>query len=413
MKRFILILVSVVMMLSFAGCGKKTAPTGKREDKTAINVKVETVKETSIAEVAVYTGEVKASESASVSSKASGTAKTVRKEIGDYVEAGEILATIDDTDYRTQYNQAQAAYNQAQAQYNSIINGSAEQTKIQLESALNAAKIEFNNAQTNYNNQKILYENGAISKVAYDAAVTRLENAKLNLETAQKNYDLTVDVVLNENKASAKAALDMASVQLQAAQNALNNTVIKAPISGYIAGRNTNAGQIIAQGVEIFSIKSTNTVDVQVNVTESVISHITAGSAASVSVKAAGAEKIAATVTNVSTAKDLQSGMYKVIVQIDGINSDLKDGMIADVEITLNESAEAIVVSANALLEAEDGTKYVYIADGKNAKKVDVITGITTDDKVEIISGVCVGDKVIVSGKEYLSEKNTAIKIVE
>lgn len=412
MKRIVLLILSVVMMLSFSGCGKKETANVEKQT-SAVNVKVEAAKETSISDVAVYTGEVKASASATVSAKASGTAKTVKKEIGDYVEAGEVLATIDDTDYRIQYNQALAAYNQVKAQYNSIINGSSQQTKIQLEATLNAAKIEYNNAEINYNNQKILYENGAVSKSVYDAAVTRFENAKLNLETAQKNYDLTVDVLLDESATSAKASLDSAKVQLEAAQNMLNNTVIKAPISGYIASRNTNVGQIIAQGVEIFSIKSTNTVDVQINVTESVISYIVPGAKATVNVKAAGKGSFDATVTNVGTVKDMQTGMYKVIVEVNEINSLLKDGMFADVEITLSESSEALVISAEAILEDEDGTKYVYVADGNNAKRVDVVTGITTDEKVEIISGISTGDKVIVSGKEYLSDKNTDIRIVE
>ena len=134
---------------------------------------------------------------------------------------------------------------------------------------------------------------------------------------------------------------------------------------------------------------------------------------ATVNVKAAGEGSFDATVTNVSTVKDAQTGMYKVIVEVDGINSLLKDGMFADVEITLSESAEAVVISAEALLEDEEGTKYVYVADETTAKRVDVVTGITTDEKVEIISGISTGDKVIVSGKEYISDKNAEIRIVE
>ncbi len=345
MKRFTLTALCVIMALSFTGCGKKTDTTVKSTDSSAINVKVEKVTETSIADSVTYSGEVKATESASVSAKASGTARSVLKDIGDYVTKGETLATIDDTDYRTQLNLAQVAYNQA---------------------------------KTNYENQKYLYENGAISKVAFDSAEAAFENASLNL---------------------------------QMARNALNNTIVTAPISGYIAGRNTNPGQLISPGVEIFSIKSAE-VEVQVNVTESVISNIAVGSKATVSVKAAGLEDVEATVKNVGVTKDAYTGMYKVIIGIEE-NSVIKDGMFAEVEITLNESTEAIVISSNALLDADDGTKYVYVADGENARRVDVVTGIVTDEKVEIISGISVGDEVIVSGKEYISEKNTAIKIVD
>lgn len=415
MKKIIITVIIAATVLAFGGCGKtdKNVSSSKVSDTAATNVTVEEAAFTSIANVATYTGEVKASETVSISAKASATAKTVNVEVGDYVNAGDVLLVLDDTDYRTQYNQARAAYNQAVAQYNSITNGTAQQTTLQLESALNAAKIEYNNAKTNYENNKVLYDKGAISKTAYDAAYTRYENAQLNLNTAQSNYDLATGVVLGENAAAAKAAVESANVQIDAAQNAINNTVVYAPISGYVASRNTNEGQMVAQGVEIFVIKSTDTVDIEINVTESVVSDLATGEEAYVTVKSVNEEKITGTISNIAAAKDSYTGMYKVIVEVDGINTELKDGMIADVELTLDKTSEAVVIPAEALLEDADGNKYVYIAKDNKAERADVELGITTDSYAEVISGVSEGDKIVVSGKEYLSEKNNAIKIVD
>ena len=483
MKRFAIVLLSIAMLISFSGCSEKDASVDKDNKVAAINVKVEEVGKTSIADVITYTGEVKASETVSVSSKASASAKEVKVEIGDYVKAGDVLLVLDETDYKLQYDkavnaynqslimctqseatysqaqaavgqseaaykQAEAAYNGALSTYNSVINGTAKQSEIQLKTALDAAKIEYDNAKLNYDNQKTLYESGAISKSVLDTAETRYNNAKLNYDTAQENYDLTVNVILTENadKAyanvlsaqeamnSAKAAIESAKVgvesakvnvdrtkadvanaeiQVQSAKNALDNTVIKAPISGYIATKNTNEGQMVAQGVEIFAIKETKTVDVDINVTEAVVSGLKLGSETSVLVKAVSKEKFEGVITNISPAKDAKTGMYKVTVRIDGVNEVLKDGMFADVEITLAKAAEAVVISADAIMEDKDGTKYVYIAKGDKAKRIDVVAGIITDTSVEIISGISVGDKVIISGKEYLSEKNNDIKIVK
>lgn len=414
MKKLTLTALSLVLLLSVTGCGKGKEAS-KEQNVTvneAVNVSVYSAKKEVIEDTVTYTGEIKASESTSVSSKASGTAKAVYREIGDYVNAGDILLQIDDTDYRTQYNQANAAYQSALAQYNSITNGTAQQTKLQLETALNAAKIEYNNAKINYDNQKVLYENGAISKVTYDSAVTRYENAQLNLNTAQSNYDLTVDVVLQESKASAKAALDSASVAVQAAQNALNNTIVRAPISGYIASRNANKGQMVAAGVEVFSIKATQSIDAIINVTESVISGITVGAKAIVSVKAAGVEGIEGSVSNVSPVKDAKTGMYAVSVAISNAGGVINDGMFADITLTLNASVDAVVIPSESITE-EDGVKYVYIAKGDSAERVEITTGIITDEYTEIISGISEGDNVVVTGKDYLSAENNKIKIVE
>ncbi len=456
------------MIFSFCGCQKEDVSADK-DDRSAVNVKVENVKAESIADVITYTGEVKASQSVSVSSKVSATANEVPVEVGDYVNEGDVLLILDDTDYRLQYDRAVNTYNQAlivcnqaenalaqaeaavgQAEanyasavstYNSVVNGTAQQTTLQLKAALDAAKIEYDNAQINYENQKILYENGAISKSAFDMAVTRFDNAKLNYDTAKQNYDLAVNVLLAENEEKAKAAVtaaqqsvnsakagvesvksnvelaktdvENAQIQVDSAKNALDNTVIKAPNSGYIAAKNTNRGQMVAQGIEIFSIKETDIINVEINVTEAIISGLMVGSEAVVFVDAVSNEKFTGFISNINPTKDARTGMYNVTVQIDGINEVLKDGMFADVEITLAEAVETTVIPSDALLENSDGTKYVYIAKGDKAKKVDVVTGIITNDSVEIISGVSVGDEVIVTGKEYLSDKNTDIKIVK
>lgn len=413
MKKILITVVILSMMLTVAGCGNDKDASSDKISGAATNVTVEEVKVDSISETAEYTGEVKASESVSISSKISATAETVNVEVGDFVNEGDVLLIMDDTDYRIQYNQAQAVYNQALAQYNSITNGTAQQTTLQLEASLNSAKIEFNNAKTNYENHKVLYESGAVSKSAYDTAYTRYENAQLNLNTAQSNFDLSTGVVLNENKAAAKASVDSAKVQVEAAQNALDNTVIYAPISGYVAARNTNEGQIVAPGVEIFSIKATDVVDIEVNVTESVISDLEIGDEACVNVKSVNDEKITGTISNIAATKDSYTGMYKVVVKVDGINTELKDGMIADVALTLDNNAKAKVIPSEALMEDSEGKKYVYIAVSGKAERKNVETGISSDTMTEVVSGLKKGDKVIVSGKEYISEKNNDIKIVD
>ena len=426
MKRIISLTLLAALIFTVSGCGKKEAAI-KDDSLTAVAVTVKAAEVMPIENNVSYTGEIKAAETTSVSAKVSGACVTVYKNVGDFVNAGDILLKIDETDYRTQYNsaqaglnQAQAAYNAASASYNSIINGTAEQSKLQLESALSAAKIEYNNAKTNYDNMKILYDTGAISKTAFDAAQTRFDNAKLQLDSAQNNYDLTTNVVLVENATSAKAQVENANaailaaqVGVQAAKNNLENTVVRAPISGYIASKNANKGQMVPAGVEIFSIKATAAVDAKINVTESIIPLVKAGTKASVSVKSAGVENVEGTVTSASPTKSASTGMYEVCVAINNESGILKDGMFADITLTLDSSVDALTVLSEAVMEDEDGTKYVYVAKGEKAERKNIETGIVTEEITQIVSGIKEGEKVIVSGKEYLSEKNNDIRIVK
>ena len=378
LKKCVALLLSVLILMTVSGCGD--TETVNKTSSEGINVTVESVSIQTIEETVTYTGELKAAASTSVSAKVSGNAEMIYCEIGDYVNEGDILMQIDKTDYQTQYDQAYAAYTSVLSQSSTLIS---------------SAQIEYNNAKTNLDNQKVLYDNGAISKVAYDSAETRFTNAEINLNAAKEQSGL----------ASAEAALT-------AAQNALDYTTVCAPISGYIATKNANIGQVVSPGIEVFSIKNTETVDAQINVNESVISKIAEGSKAIITVESVG-ETIEATVSSASPTKNPQTGMYNVNISIDNKDGALKDGMFADITLTISDSVDALVVPSDSVFEDVDGKKYVYIVDGDTAIKTEVTVGIITDEYTEVISGADETDTVVVTGKEYLSEGNNKIKIVE
>ena len=85
--------------------------------------------------------------------------------------------------------------------------------------------------------------------------------------------------------------------------------------------------------------------------------------------------------------------------------------MFADISLVTREEKNIITIPAEAVMQSGDEL-YVYVAEGDTAKKVTVTTGISNDELTEITSGINEGDSVIVSGKEYISEKNNKIKIV-
>ena len=242
------------------------------------------------------------------------------------------------------------------------------------------AKIEYDDAQTNLNNYQILYNNGAVSKTTLDGAQKRFENAKITLQKAQK---------------------------------ALSDTEVKAPISGYIASKNLSVGQIVSPGLELFSIKETDKLNAQINVTEAVIRSVKIGSKAIVNVESDKTSKIEGEVTAFSPAKDDKTGMYTVIVKLENSENTISDGMFAEVKLTLDEKENSIAIPTDSIMEDEDGKLYVYVAKDKKAKRTYIKTGISNDEYTEVLSGIKEGMDIIASGKEYLSEENNSIKIVK
>lgn len=412
MRKLTSILLSVAIIISMSACGgkDKAKETANKDELAATNVTAYTVKSQDISESVTYTGELKAAETASVTCMASAKITNVLVNVGDYVSAGTQLLTLDTQMLRLQYEQAQAAYNQALAAYNSTAGGATQQQVLAVEQSLSAAKIGYNTALDNYNREKSLFDIGATSELSLTNAKTALDNAQLNLETAQKNYDLTVNVVTPETSATAKAAVDSAKAAVSLAQTNLNNATVTAPISGFIAAKNVNKGQMASPGIELFSIKNTSSFNAEISVTESVIPSIKVGTPASVTVKSAGIEKIEGSVSLVNPTKNAQTGLYTVQVTVTNASDSLKEGMFADINLKTEMANSAVVVPVEALIQEGEGF-YVYVISGDLAEKRTVETGISDGTFTEIKQGLAENEKVAVSGKDYITDANNKVKI--
>lgn len=423
-KRIISIILTLIVMLAAGGCSKEASKTENTE--TATNVTVSSVIKGNVEASVSYTGEVKASKGASVSAKVSGAIRTVNAEIGDYVNAGTVLATIDSSQYSLAYNQAEAAYRSAlaakanaEASYNNVTGGSLEQSRANMNQAITNAQSAYNTALDNYNRQKSLYDIGAISKVSLDSAKTSLDNAKVALDTAQTNASLNESVVIPQTEASAGAGLSQAEAGVSQAKAALDiasqnlsNCTITAPISGYITSKNVSMGQTASPGIELFAIKNTEAVEVELNVTESVIASITQDTKASVTIKSAGITDVEGVVTAVANAKNDMTGMYLVKVSIPNSDSKIKVGMLSEV-ILVTEGADDVLIAPSDAISFKNDKYFVYVAKDGKAERRDVTISVTDGKVTQILSGLKEGEKVIVEGKDFISEKNNKIRIVE
>ena len=409
-KKIFCAALAAIMMVSFAGCGKKDDNSG--DNIASTNVTVYEAGKGTVLDSVSYNGTIVEGEYTSISAKVSAKVEEILVKEGDYVEAGTVLARLDSTDFTLAYNQARANYNSALAAYDMTANASSVQSQTAASQGLSQAQIAYNDAKLNLDRTTTLYEMGAASKVQLEAAQSAEKNALLALNSAQQNLDLQTGVVSEKTIASAKAGVDAAKATLDIAANNLNNTTIVTPSAGYVSAKNIVKGQFASPGVEIFSIKNSETVKVEINITESDIPLVAVGTETKISVKSAGAEAFRGTVSMVNPTKDQRTGLYKVHIEIPNSENKIKVGMIADVTLTLKEKKDVISIPSEAIMQ-EGEEFYVYLADkeGKTAVKAMVEKGVENSEMTEIIKGVEKGDKVIVKGKEFLSEKNNKIKI--
>ena len=418
-------LCALLAVGTVAGCGKDEAKDTVQEVQ-GVNVTVENAAIRNIETQAPYTGELITSDTTMVTSKVSAKILTINAEVGDWVNKGDVLMVLDSSDYAYQLKQAEASYAQAQAAYNSAktgldnVGGVNDQTKLQLEQAVTSTELAYNTAKTNFDRQTELYNMGAISLVAYETAQTQLDNARIAYESAQKNYEIVTGVITPGNTQSAEngvktaeAAMNAASLAADQARVNIAATRITAPISGYVSAKNVALGQFAAAGSPLFTISNPENLEAEIRVTEAVIGFVEVGGKAIVDVSSASLKAVEGTISVVNPVKDAMTGMYTVRVSVPNTDKKLNVGMIADVKLVTTQSAtDAVAISAEAIMQDDSGY-YVYVVSGNSAEKRNITIGVTDGVYTQVTDGVAEGEKVVVQGKEYLSDKNNQVNIIE
>jgi len=414
-----------------------------------------------------FTGQVRASAQIAVVSRVQGIVDEVMFNVGDFVNEGDVLFTMDESDLQANIRSLNAQLSTADAAVNaartgvSLADGIAVQSQIlqtetaviQAEAGIMQAQLGVEQrrlavtqaqnmhyeAQTNMENMQLLLDFGDIPRVQFEQAESAVSNAAIGLEQAKSALEmaeasldqarsgyaqaresnrLVTENVRSESVRRAQDGLVQAEAQrnaivvnLDAARERLNDASITAPISGVISTRGVEPQTMMLPNVAPFTIVSIETVLVHVNVTENIINRIEQGQYISVSVAAASDIPFTGQVVTVSPVADPMTASFSVEIALDNSEGLLRPGMFAEAFFVRDESENTIVVPRSAVM-IQDGVTVVYIAVGENAVRREVTVGIDSGAEIEITEGVEVGDMLIVRGQTFVRD-GSPLYIVE
>lgn len=175
----------------------------------------------------------------SVSPKIAGQIEKVLITDNQPVKKDDIVAIIDQKDYKVKLAQAKAAYERA------ILSQSNAQAN------LNAANSEIELAQKDVERYENLYKAGAVSKQT-------LDKARTNLDEKRARQTIAEQAIFSSNPSQstkvADADLNVLKAQLDAAQLALDYTYVKAPIDGTVSNKRVETGMMVQPGTPLFVI---------------------------------------------------------------------------------------------------------------------------------------------------------------
>ncbi len=293
------------------------------------------------------------------------------------------------------FENAENSYKSAEAQLHSA--------KIGAQQSVDSAKLALDSATQQYKNAEINLT------TALDAAKTRYTNAQANYNSAKQNLALTKNVINPENAKSAKAQVASAQAALNIAKQAVNNTIVTAPVAGKISAENISLGEIASPAGTSVTIVDLNGVTIEISLSENTISNVQQGTPATVSVSSAGIDGIDGVIYAVSPSA--YNGMFAAEIHVSNADGKLKGGMVADVMLATGIAENAVIIPAAAITTKNDES-FVYINNGGKPEKITVTVGIANDDYAQILSGLSGGEDVVVKGKDFITE-DCVLNVVE
>jgi HlyD family secretion protein len=290
-------------------------------------------------------GNIEAHESL-VSFRVSGRIVELPVEEGQTIKAEDVLARLDSDDYRQQVAVDQAVTEVRHSQLALSMAGSrAQQLEVARQSVLDA-QADLEQKKKDFTRYQALYEKDEVTGQLRDQAATSVTRATAAYDRARQIFSELQEGTRKEQLAIDRASVHQSAESLRLSRIRLGHTVLRAPFGGVVLVRQAEVGEVVAAGAPVVTIADLDHVWVRVYVPETDMGRLRWGQnvvvradtypgrqyRGKVSFIASEAEF---TPKSVQTQKERVTLVYRVKVEVENPNLELKPGMPADAYIQL------------------------------------------------------------------------------
>ena len=252
--------------------------------------------------VAAAPGLVEAvSEDIRVSSQVGGRLAQVLVDESDVVTRGQVLAIVENADYRARVASAEATLRLREADARRIRNGAREQERRDAEAALREASAVLDNMSADLVRKRELFRETVISRSELDNAEQQAGVARARLDSARERLSLVETGARDEDRAHADADVALARAALDEVRAMLDKTYVRSPIDGVVFRRFRRAGESVSTQFDapIVTLADRSHVRVRVDVDETDIARVRVGQSAYVTADAFGGSRFTGHVVRV------------------------------------------------------------------------------------------------------------------
>lgn len=358
----------------------KAAPKAQQAAPSQ-TVTVATAQTTRIARTLQATGSVAARDLIPVLPQANGLQiKQILVGEGQEVKAGQVMAVLDDSVLRTQIDGASADVVSKQA----IVQ--------QRQATLQQTRATLADTERTLDRYQTLASNGAISRQDLDTRRTTAATAREGVRVAEANIG------------TAQADVRSGVAKVQQLETQLGQTQVRAPVSGVVAEKIANVGDVASGTQKLFTIIGNGALELQALVPENQLPQLRISAPVQITSDSDRRANLSGSIREIAPLVNAQSRQATVKIDIPATNL-LRPGMFVRAAINTT-TATGITVPSKAVLPQSDGSASVFLLLGEDkvqARRVEL--GSTVNgDIVEIKNGIQVGDRIVVAGAGYLKD---------
>ena len=349
-KYLIFALIALVILGTFSYLWRKSRPVEIRYESLEAVIG-------DIARTAVVTGKIIPRNEVNIKPQISGIISELYKEAGQQVAEGEIIAKV-----------------KVIPEMSSL---SSAQSRVRL------AELTLNQANTDYNREKDLYDKQLVSAEEFEKYTQTLAQAKEEYAAAQESLEVIRDGVSRRNASS-------------------SSTLIRSTISGLIldipvkVGNTVTLSNTFNDGTTIATVANMNDLIFDGNVDETEVGRLVEGMPVIIRIGALQDVKFDAFLEYISPKAASANGAnqfeIKAAVKVPE-NVMIRSGYSANAEIEM-ERVDHVLTIPESAIEFKDDSAYVYVGGPKVYTRTGIRTGLSDGVNIQVLSGLKEGDKV-------------------
>lgn len=373
----------ILPCVGVVGCDSEPVTEGDAAEPAleSFTAEVMTVAERSWPTIVHCQGSLLADETSIVGAEVAGRVAEVHVDLGDAVEAGQPLVSLEEQDFLLEIAQAEAQLQQARSALGLGEEDSLDQLVPENAPPVREQRALWDEAQGELDRAEKLKDQNAIARAEYDTSAAAVR-------VAEARYASAINAVREKI-----ATIGVRAAELGRARRRHEDAVIVAPFAGFIQQRDVSEGNYLSVGQPIGIVVRTDPLRFRGTVPERFAQSLRIGQTVKLQIESVAGGRDA-NVDRISPMLDLRSRALAFEAEIENADHQLTTGLFAVAQVVVDPEAKGLVVPQSAVIEFA-GTQKVWKVSEGVAGEQPVLLGQRRDGQREILGGLVAGDQIL------------------